>query len=108
MPLTRDFRETTMESLRSSATFRRAVLRESMNAMIEGEVSVGKTMLRDYINGTIGFSRLGEVMDRSPKSLMRMLSSTGNPQAKNFFELIAALQKYEGVKLELKAVRTAA
>ncbi|MEO6922825.1 MAG: transcriptional regulator [Bryocella sp.] len=108
MPLTRDFRETTMESLRNSAVFRRAVLREALNAMMEGDVSVGKTMLRDYINGTIGFPQLGEVMNRSPKSLMRMLSAAGNPQAKNFFELVAVLQKHEGVRLELKSVKTAA
>jgi DNA-binding phage protein len=108
MALTRDFRETTMEMLASSAGFRRELLREALNAMLEGEVDVGKSLLRDYINGTIGFPGLAEAMGRSPKSLMRMLGPDGNPQAKNLFEIVAILRKREGVRLELRAVKAAA
>lgn len=108
MPLTRDFRESVKERLDRSSAFRRAVLGEAMGAMLEGEMEVGKSMLRDYINGTIGFPRLAEIMERSPKSLMRMLSPKGNPQARNLFDLVVVLQKHEGVKLELRSVKAAA
>jgi DNA-binding phage protein len=108
MPLTRDFRETIKQRLERSAGFRRAILREALNAMLEGEVDVGKSMLRDYVNGTIGFQKLAETMQRSPKSLMRMLGPSGNPQARNLFELISVLQQHEGVRLELRAVKSAA
>jgi hypothetical protein len=34
---------------------------------------------------------------------MRMLSPTGNPQARNLFEMVAYLQKIEGTVLEVRA-----
>lgn len=108
MALTRDFRETIKEQLDASASFRRELLREAMNCMLSGDVETGKAVLRDYINGTIGFPGLAAAMDRSPKSLMRMLGPDGNPQAKNLFEIVALLQKNEGVRLELRAVKSAA
>jgi hypothetical protein len=107
VPLTRDFRETIMEQLRRPG-FRRELLRESLNAMLEGEIDVGKSLLRDYINGTIGFPKLAAAMQRSPKSLMRMLGPDGNPQAKNLFEMIAILQQNEGIRLELRSTKSAA
>lgn len=107
MPLTRDFRETTIEQLRRPG-FRREFLREALNAMLDGEIDVGKSLLRDYVNGTIGFPSLAKKMKRSPKSLMRMLGPDGNPQARNLFELVAILQKHEGVRLELRTVKSAA
>jgi hypothetical protein len=35
------------------------------------------------------------------KSLMRMLGPKGNPQARNLFDVIARLQRNEGLQLEL-------
>jgi len=32
---------------------------------------------------------------------MRMFSATGNPQARNLFEIVAYLQKLEGTRLEV-------
>jgi len=108
MPLTRDYRETIKENLDRSSVFRREYLRGALECFLEGDVETGKTVLRNYINGTIGFPKLAAEMQRSPKSLMRMLSATGNPQAKNLFELVAILQRHEGVKLELRSVKAAA
>ena len=108
MPLTRDYRETIKENLDRSSVFRREYLRGALECFLEGDVETGKTVLRNYINGTIGFPKLAAEMQRSPKSLMRMLSVTGNPQAKNLFELVAILQRHEGVKLELRSVKAAA
>ena len=101
MPLTKAFNETIGEQLQKSAGFRRALLKEAVNCMIEGDVDTGKSVLRKYINGTVGFIKLGEALGRSPKVLMRMFSAKGNPQAKNLFEIVAFLQKYEGTKLEV-------
>ncbi|MGP8260199.1 MAG: hypothetical protein ACLQM6_09650 [Acidobacteriaceae bacterium] len=44
---------------------------------------------------------------KSPKSLMRMLSAEGNPQARNLFEMVAYLQKLEGTVLEVRAAAAA-
>jgi hypothetical protein len=92
MALTREFNETIKSRLQESVRFRRALLREALSCMIAGDVETGKSVLRKYINGTIGFVKLGADLGRSPKALLRMLSPTGNPQAKNLFELGAHLQ----------------
>jgi len=42
---------------------------------------------------TVGFDKLATITKKSPKSLMRMLGAKGNPQARNFFEIVAYLQK---------------
>lgn len=101
MPLTKDFNETIREQLQKSDEFRRALLREAIGCMLEGDVETGKSVLRKYINGTVGFIKLGEDLGRSPKVLMRMFSAKGNPQAKNLFEIVAYLQKVEGTVLEV-------
>ena len=93
MPLTRDFKETIQDRARRDAAFREALLKEAVDALLSGDVETGKTVLRDYINATVGFDKLATVTKKSPKSLMRMLGPKGNPQARNFFEIVAYLQK---------------
>ena len=105
MPLTRDFKVTVRERLQRDPSFREALLEEAVDCLLSGDVETGKSLLRDYVNATIGFINLGGMTDKSPKSLMRMLSPNGNPQARNLFEIIGCLQEREGVHLEVRAVR---
>lgn len=105
MPLTRDFRETIRERLQRDPEFGEALLAEGVKCLLSGEVDVGKSVLRDYVNATIGFQELGGMIHKSPKSLMRMLSPRGNPQARNLFRIIGCLQERAGVRLEVRAVR---
>lgn len=101
MPLTREFKETVQARLRSDRKYRKQLLREGVECLLGGDVDTGKAMLRDYINATIGFEELGRRTKRPAKSLMRMLSPSGNPQARNLFEVIHHLQKAEGLHFEL-------
>jgi hypothetical protein len=107
MILTRSFRETITEQL-ASPDFRREFLREAVANMVGGDLETAKAVLREYINGTVGFIALGEALCKSPKSLMRMLSPKGNPQARNFFEIVAWLQKIDGIVFEVHARKAAA
>jgi len=102
MTLTRSFRETIKEQL-SGRDFRRDFLREAVGNMVAGDLDTAKSILREYINGTLGFVALGRALSKSPKSLMRMLSPEGNPQARNLFDMVAYLQKLEGTVLEVHA-----
>jgi hypothetical protein len=101
MPLGKEFKETVKAQLQESKAFRRALLREAVNCLVSGDVETGKSVLRTYINGTVGFIRLGEALGRSPKTLMRMLGPKGNPQIRNFFDIVVYLQKAEGTVLEV-------
>jgi hypothetical protein len=70
--------------------FRKALLREGIENFLSGDVETGKIILRDFINATVGFTKLSDVTHRSAKSLMRMLGPRGNPQARNLFEIVAS------------------
>ena len=74
---------------------------EALDLLIAGDFETGKILLRDYVNATIGFAELGALTNKSPKSLMRMLSPKGNPKADNMFALIASLQKQEGARFSV-------
>ncbi len=101
--LTRPFREHVAERVRRDRGFRRAILCEALNSLLEGDLDAAKSMLRDYVNGTIGFKGLEKLMGKSSKSLMRMLSAQGNPSARNLAELLKHLQEQTGVTLAVKA-----
>ena len=106
MVLTRSFRETIKEQL-SSQDFRREFLREAVNNMVTGDLETAKSVLREYINGTVGFVALGQALSKSPKSLMRMLTPSCSPQARNLFEIVAYLQKIDGTVLEVRVSKAA-
>jgi DNA-binding phage protein len=82
--------------------FCRELLKDAVEVMIGGEVDLAKILLRDYINASIGFAELGRLTQKSPKSLRRMFSPAGNPQARNLFEIIGLLQAHEGVRLAVR------
>jgi DNA-binding phage protein len=101
MPLTREFKETVQARLQSDQKYRKELLREGVECLLAGDLDTGKAILRDYINATIGFDELSRRTKRPAKSLMRMLSPNGNPQARNLLEVINHLQKAEGLHFEV-------
>ena len=78
MPLTRNFRDTVRARAEREPAFRRALFQEAVQALLQGETDDGRAALRAYINATVGFDRLGQVLKRSPKSLMRMFAPGAN------------------------------
>ncbi len=105
MPLTRDFRETVQDRAARDPAFREELLKEGVECLLAGDVDAGKIVLRDYINATIGFEELGSLTKKSPKSLMRMFGPSGNPHARNLFEVISRIQEHEGIQLEVNTIR---
>lgn len=102
MALTRDFRETIRERAQADPAFRQELLREGLALCYTNDFVTGRSILRNYINATIGFPRLAEMTHIPSPSLQRMFGPKGNPSAQNLFGVIAALQEAEGVSLELK------
>jgi DNA-binding phage protein len=101
--LTRDFKETIRARVERDPKFRKELLREGIESMLAGDIATAKTILRDYINATVGFTELAQATHIPSKSLMRMLGPTGNPRAGNLFEVVSFLQNREGVRFRLKA-----
>ncbi len=79
MALTRDFKNTIMERAVHDAQYRKGLLTEAVNEIFEGNLDVGKVILRDYINATIIFQALAQRLNKSSKSIHRMLGPNRNP-----------------------------
>jgi hypothetical protein len=105
MALTRSFKELVQRRVATDPAFGQALLREGIDSMLAGDVDAGKAILRDYINATVGFEKLGAAIGTQPKSLMRMFGPRGNPQARNLFGVIGYLQAQAGVRLHVTAAR---
>jgi DNA-binding phage protein len=101
--LTKDFRETVQLRVQRDVKFRRGLLRDAIEALLSDEVALGREILRDFINATVGFPELAEKTGIHVKSLHQMFGPKGNPTAANLFSIIAVLQEEEGVKLRVVA-----
>lgn len=90
--------------IRHEPEFTGIMLEEAVACLLKNDVITAQLMLRDITNCTIGFQTLAQATGIMEKSLMRMLSVKGNPQAKNLFQIIYALQQLNEVRLEIRAV----
>lgn len=102
MALTRDFKNTIMERAVHDAQYRKGLLTESINEILEGNLDVGKAMLRDYINATITFPALARKLNKSSKSIHRMLGPSGNPRMDSFIGILKVLQDQEQIRLRAR------
>jgi len=129
MGLTREFRERVQARYRSDERFRRVVLGGAVESLLAGEgarerfsdsgrppgsgsglaysgqgywrAAVGREILRDFINATLGFPALAQKTGIHVKTLHQMFGPKGNPTAANLFNIIACLQEHEGVRLQV-------
>ena len=104
MPLTIEFKEVFKANIEQDPDFGHEVLRGAVQCLLDNDLATGRALLRNYVNATIGFKQLAHSIGGKEKSLMRMLSVNGNPQAKNLFAIIDALQRLNGFQLEVRAV----
>lgn len=108
MTVTRKFRNTILSRAERDAEFRRQMLTEAVNELLSGDLDAGKSILRDYINATITFQGLASKLNKSSKSIHRMLGPRGNPRAENILEIIKIIQAHERIKQHVKANNLAA
>lgn len=101
MGLTKDFKTTVMMRANKDKKFCEAMLSEAINELLSGDVDAGKAILRDYINATITFDVLSKFMEKNPKSLMRMLSTSGNPTSKSLFTIFHIIQKIKKIHFKV-------
>jgi len=105
MPLTHDFKETIRARAQRDPKFRRALLCEAVECVINGDFTTGKAGLRDYVNATVGFPGLEKGTQIPAKSLMRIPGPKGSPSAANLSSILTVLQKADGVHFELSLRR---
>ena len=101
MELISDARLTVAARVHRDSKFRGALLAEAVNACLAGDMRTGKAVLRDLVNATVGFKGLAAEVRTPSKSLRDMLVPRGNPSAKNFFDIVKALQKKTCAQLQV-------
>jgi len=102
-PLTRDFRVTIQECLKSDKKFARAMLAEAGTLMLNDDWSTARFVLREIVNATIGFEALAAAVGKPSKSLHRMLTANGNPRMDNLGAIFNALRKKLKVNIEVRS-----
>jgi DNA-binding phage protein len=102
MPLTREFKTIVKARADGDPAFRRAMYREALEAILDGDALTGKAMLRDYVNATLGFEQLEALTGTPRKSLMRMLSPSGNPGLNSLSPVLRALNEAGSVRPEVR------
>jgi DNA-binding phage protein len=107
MALTSSFRQTIQARVRRDPAFRKGLLTDAIESLLSGELAIGKAMLRDYINATVGFPKVAEHTKLHVKTIHQMFGPRGNPTARNLFEIVAYLQSAEGVRFEVRPARAA-
>jgi DNA-binding phage protein len=101
MPLTRNFKDTVMARAKADKEFREELIVEATNALLEGDINTGKSLIRDYLNATEAFTLVAEQLQKDEKSLRRMLGPSGNPTLKNFIGILRACSSSEHLSLKV-------
>jgi len=100
MALTKNFKETVIQRVKSDASFAQALLDEAATLFLNGEPETARLILRDLVNATIGFEQLAALTAKPSKSLHRMLSPTGNPSMDNLAAIFRAVRDRLQVNLQ--------
>lgn len=87
----RPVRELIIHSIREDPELAEEVYNEAVLCLIRGESGVTKILLRDLIHATVGFDAMAAALEKSPKSLYRMLSNSGNPKLDNLSAILYQL-----------------
>lgn len=103
MALPKDLKKTIRARLQSDYAFRFALLSETVETLLADDLPTAKSVLRDYIDATIGFRELSLQTGLPEKNLMRMFSQSANPRADHLFKVLATLQRSQGIHLSVDA-----
>ena len=82
--------------------FRAALIEEALQAVVDGNMAVARSLLRDSINATIGFAALSAATQTPAKSLMRMVGPNGNPSAEKLGAVLRAIQNGSGLRARVE------
>ena len=102
MALTRDYKETVIARIKRDRKFARALYAEALGALLEGETTVGLSILRDLIHAEITFKELARQTGLGEKSLHRMLNRNGNPTARNLGLIVRSIAEDLHVKMRVE------
>ena len=102
-----EFEHLAADMIRGDRALAICVLDEIASLFLNSEPGTAKLMLRNLVNGTIGFEKLAKKTGKPSKSLHRMLSARGNPTIDNLALILDAVRKHLRVEFRVKCVNSA-
>lgn len=84
------------------AGFAAALLEEAVQSLLDADVGTARSLIRDVIKGSLGYSELSARTAIPAKSLIRMFGPSGNPTLANVATVLEALQHFNGVALKIE------
>ena len=86
MALTREFKNTVAARAQRDPRFREALFTEALNAYFAGDTAVGKAILRDLVNATVGFEELAADAQEAEQELASDAGSARQPEHGELFQ----------------------
>ncbi len=97
MGLSKEYKSTVLARIKRDPDFKKALYAEAINAILDGEIEEGLSMLRDLIHAEISFKELARQTGFGEKALHRMLGRHGNPTAKSLAIITQTISKDLGI-----------
>jgi hypothetical protein len=93
MVIMRSVELTVRARLQADPGFRDAMLGEVLDLIQTNDLDVGRAVLRQVIQATLGFDRLGVELGLSARDLVRVFGRRGRPQAQELLRTHALLTR---------------
>ncbi len=103
MALTRAYRETVLERIKTDPEFTAALYAEAVTSLIEGDRQTTLSTLRDLVHAHISFKTLSEHTGFGEKALHRMLGKNGNPTLENVTKVMHTIEEDLQLETSVKA-----
>jgi DNA-binding phage protein len=103
---TRGFSQTVRKRAARDEAYRKGLLLEVVNEILDGNLDASKAMLHDFIDATITFPELGKKLNKPSKSIRRLLGPEGNPRMDRIVEILKVLQYEEHIRMHVVVHRS--
>lgn len=103
-PYSGPYSELVEERVSRDREYAAALLAGAMECFSQGETSVARTLIRDVIKGSLGYTELSRLTGTPETSLVRMFGPSGNPTFANMANVIQRLLEANGAELEVTSI----
>ena len=100
LPMIRCADTTVITRIRYDQTFAQALVCEAATALLNGDATTTRRLLRILVNATLGFEEFASRVAKPSKSLHRMLSTRGNPSMNTLSLILHTLCQHLGIQLK--------
>jgi DNA-binding phage protein len=105
--LSKDVSEIVTARIQREPKLALALLDDSLSLFLNGEPDVARLVLRDVVNGTIGFGELAKVTACTVEQLDQMLSANGDPTMGELTKILGVLRRELRVEIQVQSVACA-